>query len=581
MVPGWFVHALVMPNDLEPGEFALVSNDNLLWLRTLWLMRCAADGNDDVECTIEQPRDPAEWKGDVDLDKMPSFLVWEETQQVITRLRLKKITLDQGALGHASRKPTCLLTRSPELLALDGLSGGPTQEVSWPTELQDRLRFSKSLASWAPGLKDQMAKVIRRISRLPANSTKAVRASSAGELNEWKAHVFNNHVPYRRDCSTCGANRGRAKQHRKVVSPEPYCLSLDLNGPFKPGVDQLVQEPKYFLIGVSIVPVDPQLNAMAEGIQALGGKVSTYGEDAATSFPVPPAEDKLHQDAPSGSPVVASPAVNSDSAEHRAQHVESPALDSDPLPALPADVREDLTDAEVQFCDRQTQMWQEHVASLKSVQVHNLTFAAPVKSRQAKEIVKGVSTIYCGIRSFGLPVVRVHADRAKEFTSAELQNWLRSRDMFMTFTGGDDPAGNGRAEAEIQVLKAHARTAMNASKAPAEFWPLAIRHVSEVRLRSQLAFFGVPTPPVLPFGVSGFAKRKRWDDRSNHWKPPMRRIRVWGPAADMSLFHRGYFVQLPDRRWMRTNLVVRPSDPPAEVDVVRPEHLRDEVPESG
>lgn len=34
-------------------------------------------------------------------------------------------------------------------------------------------------------------------------------------------------------------------------------------------------------------------------------------------------------------------------------------------------------------------------------------------------------------------------------------------------------------------------------------------------------------------------------------------------------------------RWMRTNLVVCPSDPPAEVDVVRPEHLRDEVPESG
>ena len=356
---------------------------------------------------------------------------------------------------------------------------------------------------------------------------------------------------------------------------------MDLSGPFKPGVDQLVQEPKYFLIGVLTVPVDPQLNAMAEGIQALGGKVSTYGEDAATSFPVPPVEDKLHQDVPSGSPVVAGPAVNSDSAEHRAQPVESQALDSDPLPALPADVREDLTDAEVQFCDRQTQMWQEHVASLKSVQVHNLTFAAPVKSRQAKEIVKGVSTIYCRIRSFGLPVARVHADRAKEFTSAELQNWLRSRDMFMTFTGGDDPAGNGRAEAEIQVLKAHARTAMNASKAPAEFWPLAIRHVSEVRLRSQLAFFGVPTPPVLPFGVSGFAKRKRWDDRYNHWKPPMRRIRVWGPAADMSLFHRGYFVQLPDRRWVRTNLVARPSDPPAEVDVVRPERLRDEVPESG
>ena len=170
-------------SDLEPGQFALVSNDNLLWLRTLWLMCCAADGNDDVECTIEQPRDPAEWKGDVDLDKMPSFLVWEETQQAVKRLRLKKVTLDQGALGHVSRKPTCLLTRSPELLALDGLPGGPTQEVSWPTELQDRLRFSKSLASWAPGLKDQVAKVIRRFSKLPANSTKAVRALCAGELS--------------------------------------------------------------------------------------------------------------------------------------------------------------------------------------------------------------------------------------------------------------------------------------------------------------------------------------------------------------------------------------------------------------
>ena len=57
---------------------------------------------------------------------------------------------------------------------------------------------------------------------------------------------------------------------------------------------------------------------MAEGIKALGGKVSTYAEDAAASFPVP-SEDKLHQAVSGASPVVASP-VSSGSAKHGATH---------------------------------------------------------------------------------------------------------------------------------------------------------------------------------------------------------------------------------------------------------------------
>ena len=54
----------------------------------------------------ETPEDPETYREGAN---MPTFTVWPEVKQVLEAdLRLKRISIEQGALGHARKKPTCL-----------------------------------------------------------------------------------------------------------------------------------------------------------------------------------------------------------------------------------------------------------------------------------------------------------------------------------------------------------------------------------------------------------------------------------------------------------------------------------------
>lgn len=202
----------------------------------------------------------------------------------------------------------------------------------------------------------------------------------------------------------------------------------------------------------------------------------------------------------------------------------------DPLQVQEEAQQNPLSEAQVNQCDLANQKWQEHVAALQSVRAQNLTLALPLKSRSSKDVVRAISTMYCRFRSVGLPIIRVHCDRAQEFLSAEVQDYL-SRDIWFTCTPGDQPAMNGRAESEVNIIKQQVRVVTQSSSAPANFWPLAVRHVAEVRFRHQLGSMGIPVRQVLPFGVQGWARKKKWDERLNAWKDPMTRVRVWGPSS--------------------------------------------------
>ncbi len=57
--------------------------------------------------------------------------------------------------------------------------------------------------------------------------------------------------------------------------------------------------------------------------------------------------------------------------------------------------------------------------------------------------------------------------------------------------GHDEPQGSGRAEVEVQNLKAQVRLLLRASSSPDEvLWPLALRHAAEARCRMQLLSMG-------------------------------------------------------------------------------------------
>ena len=58
-------------------------------------------------------------------------------------------------------------------------------------------------------------------------------AMSSDELEKWRRHVANGHLPYNRHCKTCVETAATGRSHRRVIAPSCYTLSLDLAGPFR------------------------------------------------------------------------------------------------------------------------------------------------------------------------------------------------------------------------------------------------------------------------------------------------------------------------------------------------------------
>ena len=190
--------------------------------------------------------------------------------------------------------------------------------------------------------------------------------------------------------------------------------------------------------------------------------------------------------------------------------------------------------------DLQNARWKHKIAELKEVEVVNLTLAVPLRSRHATEVLKAVSTLYVRLRGLGLPIYRLHSDRAREFTGKVMRDWILAHDMEHTTTAADESAGNGRVESEIAHIKHHTKLLLTTSKAPASYWPMALRHASEYRFRKTLEQLGVPVPK-LTFRYG--SNRKVQVLAQNYMKgfpTPMQKVRVWGPAVGMSISSKGY-----------------------------------------
>ena len=63
----------------------------------------------------------------------------------------------------------------------------------------------------------------------PADSPKC--PFSKKEIDSWKQHLLDGHIPYRRDCRLCVEGTGIGIQHRRVAYPQAFALSIDLFGP--------------------------------------------------------------------------------------------------------------------------------------------------------------------------------------------------------------------------------------------------------------------------------------------------------------------------------------------------------------
>jgi hypothetical protein len=239
----------------------------------------------------------------------------------------------------------------------------------------------------------------------------------------------------------------------------------------------------------------------------------------------------------------------------------------DPIQEEEEKKQDAIDEARLKQLDEANQRWKQFMADAEHQPVKSLTMALPIKSRRASDVIKATARVVARLRSLSIPIVRVHTDRAQEFCGRDFQAWLRARDLWHTTTAGDEPSTNARAENELKILKGRARTLMKSAQCDVTQWPLAIRYASEERFRRQLQECGVPTPAILPFGVKAYAKQKAWQNKHAMWRSPMTQVRVWGPACDMSMTSRGYFVEIGNtNKYMRSTIVVVPTHTPCIAD---------------
>ena len=166
----------------------------------------------------------------------------------------------------------------------------------------------------------------------------------------------------------------------------------------------------------------------------------------------------------------------------------------------------------------------------------------------------------------GLDVRRVHSDAAGEMRGT--RRWCHERGLYRTFTCGSDWKANGRAEAEIGVVRRAINTLIRSSGDGEDYWPLMAKHVGERRGRQQLATLGFTTPRLMPWGQKVMVTTKGWDEFQGHWRSRKKPGVIRGPDPDMSLTSGGHLVEVESGKFVRANDMVVASDPPMLADVV-------------
>ena len=366
-------------------------------------------------------------------------------------------------------------------------------------------------------------------------TTPGVHALGAVALEQWRRHFLNDHLPARRDCSHCVRAQGRSKPHRRVQHPEAYTLSIDLSGRMTAGTDQSAQEVKYLMVGCYTVPIS---------------------RDGRSLLPVP-GQEQTEQDQPL-------PGLDE---EVEGMEVEG---DEQVLPEEDEPIDEGDT-RHVRSAQSMHSTWHRLVEEAQNVAVHQITFVEPVKSRAVKHVLPALARMYCRLRSLGLPVYRIHSDRAKEFCSEPVRTWTLERDILTTMTPGSSYKANGRVEGEMNTIKKSIRTLISAQLAPLKQWPLAARHIGERRLRAQLQLLGWPVGRLLRFGATAYALRKSWQARYVAWRDVREEVRVLGPDMNSSLTNTGYFVEskATGRRFYTDDIVIpEPQQPALEEQVL-------------
>ena len=104
---------------------------------------------------FESPQDPKTCLKDGAGDESASFWAWDETHSFLAKYEhvgMKLINFDQGACGHARKKPTTCMSNLPDMSELGECRSGE-KERNLAAHLDERLQQTTSWSLWAPGLR--------------------------------------------------------------------------------------------------------------------------------------------------------------------------------------------------------------------------------------------------------------------------------------------------------------------------------------------------------------------------------------------------------------------------------------------
>lgn len=545
---------------ISPEEQALVTKDALLFLRMLFVYAICEDVRPPeaptTGLTLEQPEDPARYRNHQEVAAKGFMSVWRtpEWQQFQQRFDVVMVHFDQGQTGHKKRKPTTLALVGQELTQLDGLRcevsfdmGGDDGRKSMT--MAEKCAESRTWAEWSQGLKAAIVVALRQRlqdqhlrqllsdppsqvrqepdSVQPEQQVPKLKPLGAAALQKWKDHYLNDHMPARRDCQHCVRSQARGKPHRRILHPEAYTLAVDLSGKLSSGINQERRHCSYMMVAVYTFPVTQQ------GRSLLADDQQDHPLPDPDAFP---GEDEV---------------IDDDQQEDPLQESEDEEICGE------GEDGGHLAEAATNGC---LDAWNKLVEESKNVAVKNVTMVEVVESRNAHHILPAIARIYSRLRQLGLPVMRLHSDRAREFTSLPVRRWAQARDIVITKTSGDNYKANGRCECALGQIKRATRTVLSAGGHNVNWWPLAAKHVGERKLRSQLRALGYPVGDLLQFGSQAYALRKWWHHRYEQWRDIREPVVVLGPDACSTLSTTNYFVQAVESgRYFFTDDVIVPN----------------------
>ena len=331
--------------------------------------------------------------------------------------------------------------------------------------------------------------------------------------------MANGHTPFDKRCRTCITTSATGRAHRRILAPSCYVLSLDVCGPFRTKGEYAGSRGyRYALLGTYVtgykdipIPKEPDFEPEA----------------------IPGEEDFLEEQGP-----------------------QDPPLD-------PKD------QAELEQSNEKFQALYKEIGD--TMEYQTLHYAIPLKSRLMPEVDAAVKQLYLQIRAEGLPVTRVHSDRARELRGSGLREWLLHRDVLPTTGEAQAPQTNGRAEAGVKRAKTRAKTLLRTAGLDPCCWPFAMSFAAFQQREYALG----RSKNVIPFGSPVLVKKKVFGaggryDLDDRWEGGV----YVGPSSEL---RQGHVVRFPSGRIV-TSLHVRTgvvdSDGLAPLDPVEASFLR-------